>query len=126
MRRTRASGRAAVARPHLGAVALAAVTLSAACGGDGGADTAREGPASAAIVSERTEALISLWEDGDPAFGIFVPSERPFGATDEAGNRLPPLYTVEGARRLGDNELLDYLFLNLEGLYDAEAVRVMV
>src|SRR5690606_16937044 len=42
------------------------------------------------------------------------------------GNRLPPLYTAEGARRLAQHEELDYLFLNLEGSYDSDAVRAMV
>ena len=32
------------------------------------------------------------------------------------------LYTTEGGRRLGENPLLDYVFLNLEGRYDAGAV----
>jgi 2-keto-3-deoxy-L-rhamnonate aldolase RhmA len=57
---------------------------------------------------------------------MFVPSERAPGAVDAAGKRLPPLYTAEGGRALASNPLLDFLFLNLEGSYDAEAVRAMV
>lgn len=75
--------------------------------------------------SDRPE-LIALWETDTPAFGIFVPNEREQGATDDEGERLPPLYTVAGARALADDPLLDYLFLNLEGAYDAEAVRTLV
>lgn len=69
---------------------------------------------------------LTLWKANSPAFGIFVPSERPAGAVDSAGKRLPPLYTAGGAKALGENALLDYLFLNLEGAYDAEAVKNMV
>ncbi len=57
---------------------------------------------------------------------MFVPSERAPGAPDASGNRLPPLYTSAGAKALAENPMLDYLFLNLEGQYDAEAVRAMV
>ncbi|MDH3272628.1 MAG: aldolase/citrate lyase family protein [Gemmatimonadota bacterium] len=70
-------------------------------------------------------ALIRLWADGVPAFGIFVPSEREAGARAPDGGRLPPLYTTEGGARLAENELLDYVFLNLEGMYDAEAIRTV-
>ena len=69
---------------------------------------------------------LPLWKSGAPAFGMFVPSERAPGATDAAGKRLPPLYTADGAKALAANPLLDYLFLNLEGAYDADAVRAMV
>lgn len=69
---------------------------------------------------------LTLWKANSPAFGMFVPSERPFNATDSTGKRLPPLYTATGAKALGENPLLDYLFLNLEGGYDLEAVKAMV
>lgn len=69
---------------------------------------------------------LSLWKSGAPAFGMFVPSERAPGAVDASGKRLPPLYTADGAKALAANPLLDYLFLNLEGAYDADAVRAMV
>lgn len=73
----------------------------------------------------RSNAL-ATWKQGGSAFGIFVPSERPVNATDANGNRLPPLYTDGGAHTLGSNPLLDYLFLNLEGAYDAASVKAMV
>ncbi len=71
-------------------------------------------------------AALPLWKSATAAFGMFVPSERAPGAVDASGNRLPPLYTENGATALAANPLLDYLFLNLEGAYDANAVRAMV
>ncbi len=68
--------------------------------------------------------LVELWANDLPAFGIFVPSEQPRRDTD--GGRLPPVYTREGAERLARNPLLDHLFLNLEGAYDAAAVDALV
>ena len=68
--------------------------------------------------------LIEVWTRGLPAFGVFVPSEQP--RRDADGNRLPPHYTLDGAERLGRDPLLDYLFLNLEGAYDASAVDTLV
>jgi len=98
--------RAGSSRPrHAFAVVVAVTFFVTGCGG-----------------GERT-ALIELWTDGVPAFGVFVPSERERGARSPDGERLPPLYTTEGARRLAENPLLDYLFLDLEGRYDAGAVR---
>ena len=69
-------------------------------------------------------SLIDVWTRGFPAFGVFVPSEQP--RRDVDGNRLPPHYTIDGAERLGRDQLLDYLFLNLESAYDAAAVDTLV
>lgn len=95
--------------------ALGFTVAAVACGGD-------------STSSSRAEdsALAALWNQGRPAFGIFVPNERP--PTPEQrrnGERPPAVYTVEGARRLAANPLLDYVFLNLEGGYDSAAVRAM-
>jgi 2-keto-3-deoxy-L-rhamnonate aldolase RhmA len=95
----------------------------AACGG---AEDSQGEPGQSAISGATETPAIALWEQETPAFGIFVPSERAPGSTDENGNRLPPLYTADGARALAEDPLLDYLFLNLEGSYDADAVRAMV
>lgn len=92
--------------------------LVAALAGCGGA----EGDASTAAA--RTP-LIELWSEGTPAFGVFVPSERERGARGPDGERLAPLYTAAGGTALAANPLLDYLFLNLEGAYDPEAVTAM-
>ena len=80
---------------------------------------------SSATDSESTSKLIQLWSAGAPAFGVFVPNERPRGEVAPDGSRLPPLYTAEGGASLGENPLLDYLFLNLEGNYDTEAVAAI-
>lgn len=79
-----------------------------------------------ALPASAQGRALPLWKSGAPAFGMFVPSERAPGATDATGRRLPPLYTADGAKVLAANPLLDYLFLNLEGAYDADAVRAMV
>ena len=39
---------------------------------------------------------------------------------------MPAIYTAEGALRLAANPLYDFLFLNLEGSYDVEAVKTLV
>lgn len=54
--------------------------------------------------------VLDLWEAGKPAFGIYVPTNA---------------YTVEGAAKLAENPLYDYLFLNLEGRYDPAAVKAV-
>ena len=78
-----------------------------------------------AVNAESTSRLIELWSTSTPAFGVFVPNERPRGEVEPDGSRLPPLYTAEGGASLGKNPLLDYLFLNLEGNYDTEAVAAI-
>jgi len=101
---------------HLGL--LAALCAIAACGVETTDD------ASSAIHGEDVErtALIELWSEGVPAFGIFVPNERERGARGPDGERLPALYSSAGGERMAQNPLLDYVFLNLEGRYDVEAI----
>jgi hypothetical protein len=79
-----------------------------------------------ASASASASAALTLWKSGAAAFGMFVPSERPSAPPAAGATRLPPLYTEAGAKALAENPLLDYLFLNLEGAYDAGAVRAMV
>lgn len=124
-----------LARIGRSGVALGVAALLAACGGgDVGegaqgvagtpgaeADATSEG----AVIQAQRTTLVDLWSGGTPAFGVFVPSERERGARGPDGERLPPLYTPEGAALLAANELLDYLFLNLEGSYDPEAVAAV-
>jgi 2-keto-3-deoxy-L-rhamnonate aldolase RhmA len=100
----------------LSAGALSAGALTG-CAGTRGAS-----PSSAA-AGTRSVTAIALWQSGASAFGMFVPSER---APAPGSNRLPPVYTAEGAQALAENPLLDYLFLNLEAAYDADAVRALV
>ena len=78
-----------------------------------------------AVDAESTSRLIELWSASTPAFGVFVPNEHPRGEVAPDGSRLPPLYTAEGGASLGKNPLLDYLFLNLEGNYDTDAVAAI-
>lgn len=109
-----------------------AVVVAAACGGGddaSGSDAAATEASTSDVVAVTIQAqrttLVDLWSGGTPAFGVFVPSERERGARGPDGERLPPLYTSEGAARLAENPLLDYLFLNLEPSYDAEAVAAV-
>jgi len=67
-------------------------------------------------------SVIELWKQGKPAFGVYAPNENP-GPRGQAPR--PAVYTREGAERLAANPLYDYVFLNLEGAYDAAAVKVM-
>ncbi len=93
-------------------------------------------------------AVIDLWAQGKPAFGVYAPNEnpaprgprgqsvdtaqgRPFDAAqgrpfDAAqGRPRAAVYTREGAEKLAMNPLYDFVFLNLEGSYDAGAVKAM-
>ena len=85
-----------------------------------------------ASAQRHTNALIDLWMQGKPAFGVFVPNEaapppRPEGAPGArpAGQRPTPVYTQAGGEKLAANALYDYLFLNLEGSYDSAAVKAI-
>lgn len=120
-------------RPALGnafrtpALALAATLALGACGSE--TDTGEEmsgADQTAATATDPTPSLaLRLWTEGQPAFGVYVPSERERGATGPDGERLAPLYTEAGGATLAGNELVDYLFLNLEGSYDPEAVTAI-
>jgi 2-keto-3-deoxy-L-rhamnonate aldolase RhmA len=59
--------------------------------------------------------VLDLWPAGKVAFGVYAPSEAERGK--------PPVYTPEGAAKVAANPLYDYVFLNLEGAYDAAAVK---
>jgi hypothetical protein len=70
--------------------------------------------------------LLQLWESDQVAFGIYAPNEQPLTREERrAGERRAPVYTVEGGRALAENALLDYVFLDLEGAYDGDAVRAL-
>jgi len=108
--------------------AMCSLVAFAACGGGDAemSETSEAGgsPEMSSAGSEQT-TLVRLWATQTPAFGIYVPSERERGARGPDGERLPPLYTAEGAEALAANPLLDYLFLNLEGAYDPPAAGAM-
>jgi 2-keto-3-deoxy-L-rhamnonate aldolase RhmA len=72
--------------------------------------------------------IIDLWSQGKPAFGVFVPNESPRrgrGQPAEQPATATPPYSVAGGEQLAANPLYDYVFLNLEGGYDAAHVRAI-
>jgi 2-keto-3-deoxy-L-rhamnonate aldolase RhmA len=70
----------------------------------------------------RALPIFDLWEHGRPAFGIYAPNENP-GPRGEGPRKA--VYTRAGGERLAANSLYDFVFLNLEGAYDAEAIKAM-
>jgi 2-keto-3-deoxy-L-rhamnonate aldolase RhmA len=69
-------------------------------------------------------AVLDMWTAGKPAFGVFVPNENP--QPFERGQPPPKgIYTKEGGANLAANPLLDFVFLNLEGSYELEAVKAI-
>ena len=73
----------------------------------------------------RRHGLVELWAQGKAAFGVYAPNENPGPRGQRGQPPLPALYTRQGADTLAMNPLYDYVFLNLEGSYDAAAVKVM-
>jgi 2-keto-3-deoxy-L-rhamnonate aldolase RhmA len=69
--------------------------------------------------------VIDLWLRGKPAFGVYAPDEHP-GPHGPRGQPLQPaVYTRDGGEKLAMNPLYDFVFLNLEGSYNAAAVKAM-
>lgn len=98
--------------------------------------------AAAIVTASAAHAqVIPLWSQGKVAFGVYAPNENapPPGAggpgraggagggtpAAQAAPRPKPLYTAGGAEKLVANALYDYVFLNLEGSYDPDAVKAM-
>ena len=77
---------------------------------------------SAQPAPARTHGLVELWAQGKPAFGVYAPNENP-GPRGQPPQ--PAVYTRAGGEKLALNPLYDYVFLNLEGNYDAAAVKAM-
>jgi len=74
---------------------------------------------------QHRNAVIDLWMAGTPAFGVFVPRAfRERGGGAPSGPPVPP-YSADAGDQLAANPLYDYVFLNLEGGYDAEPVRAI-
>ena len=68
--------------------------------------------------------VIDLWAQGKAAFGIFVPNENP--APRERGAPPPKaIYTRAGGETLAMNPLYDFVFLNMEGIYEADGVKAI-
>jgi hypothetical protein len=78
-------------------------------------------------AQQSSNPLVTLWSQGKPAFGVFVPNEapRPAGPPSGGGQRPKPVYTEAGGEKLAANPLYDYVFLNLEGAYDSAAVKAI-
>jgi len=77
------------------------------------------GPAAAQSVRP---GVLDLWAGGKTAFGVFVPDEN---TAPRGPNRGPAVYTAAGAAKLQANPLIDFVFLNLEGAYDRNAVMAV-
>ena len=107
---------------HGRGVSLVCALAMTACGAASEADGDSMGEMASPV--DQT-SLIQLWSQGTPAFGIFVPSEGERGARGPDGERLPPIHTSAGGAQHGANPILDYLFLNLEGSYNVEAVAAI-
>ena len=89
-----------------------------------------EAPAEPEPVADisHENVMIDLWEQNEIAFGVYAPNEAPpppEGARRGRGQRPPAVYTVAGGEALASNPLYDFVFLNLEGRYDADAIRAM-
>ena len=82
-------------------------------------------PALPAQGAARTHGLVELWAQGKPAFGVYAPNENPGPRGQRGQPPQPAVYTREGGEKLAMNPLYDYVFLNLEGRYDAAAVKAM-
>ncbi len=110
---------------------LSLFALAGCSGGDSGPATDEAGgapeQADPAAVAPARAGLIDLWSEGKPAFGVYVASENPRRRGETApAPPAGPDYTAAGGERLAANPLYDYLFLNLEGAYDREAVQAIV
>ena len=100
-------------------IVLGAVLLSAACGSPPVEITPPPAPA-------HQNELIRLWAREKSTFGVYVPNENPVSREErQSGVRRAPVYSREGGAELARNPLYDFVFLNLEGNYDTEAVAAI-
>lgn len=75
-----------------------------------------------AASAQTRPATLDLWAAGKATFGVFVPDENP---APRGPNRGPAVYTKAGGEKLAANPLIDFVFLNLEGHYDRDAVMAI-
>jgi 2-keto-3-deoxy-L-rhamnonate aldolase RhmA len=92
----------------------AAPALSQSASAPGSSELRRDGRA--------TLPIFDLWSRARPAFGIYAPNENP-GPRGEGPRKA--VYTRAGGEKLAANPLYDFVFLNLEGAYDADAIKAM-
>src|SRR5690242_18263249 len=94
-------------------------------------------------------AIIDIWAQSKPVFGVYVPSmgqplwnapaaaapptppaapaqqtAAPQGSRGQA--RPDPVYTRDIGEALAKDPLVDFAFLNLEGLYDASGAKAII
>jgi 2-keto-3-deoxy-L-rhamnonate aldolase RhmA len=104
-------------KPSLSPIFVALVALSVAS------------PGAQPAAAKHQNPILDLWQAGKPAFGVFVPNENPpargQGRGEPGAPRPRPVYTKAGGEKLAANPLYDYVFLNLEGQYDAAAIKAI-
>jgi 2-keto-3-deoxy-L-rhamnonate aldolase RhmA len=83
---------------------------------------ARRANAPAPSQPRADRGVLGLWRQSKPAFGIYAPNENP-GPRGEGPRKA--VYTREGGEKLAANPLYDFVFLNLEGAYDADAIKAI-
>jgi creatinine amidohydrolase/Fe(II)-dependent formamide hydrolase-like protein/2-keto-3-deoxy-L-rhamnonate aldolase RhmA len=81
--------------------------------------------ASVAGAQNAANPLVTLWSEGKPAFGVFVPIENQNMVSPAVPREPRAVYTREGGQKLAANPLYDFVFLNLEAQYDAAAVKAI-
>ena len=93
------------------------VVCQPATPGDASSDTSFE---------NHENVLIDLWTEGFATFGVYVPNENPPTSEQRQNRERPtPVYTKAGGEALAQNPLYDFVFLNLEGNYDVNAVEAI-
>ena len=97
--------------------------IAACSGGSASSDRFEAEQVKTSVDGSQKLPLLSLWQSGIPAFGVFVPNDRPTRASD--GQFQTPVYSAEGGAILASNPLLDYVFLNLESAWDLGAVSAI-
>ena len=97
--------------------------IAACSGGSASSDRFEAEQVKTSVDGSQKLPLLSLWQSGIPAFGVFVPNDRPTRASD--GQFQTPVYSAEGGASLAANPLLDYVFLNLEPAWDLDAVSAI-
>ena len=97
--------------------------IAACSGGSASSDRFEAEQVKTSVDGSQKLPLLSLWQSGMPAFGVFVPSDRPMRSSD--GQFQTPVYSAEGGAILAANPLLDYVFLNLESGWDLNAVSAI-
>jgi len=117
-------GRPFVALINLNAENNYKVTIRARRGGTQAPSTREPSKSGSSIA-------LDLWKRGKPAFGVYAPNENPGPPSQGrqgrqgSGERRRAVYTREGGEKLALNPLVDYVFLNLEGAYDADAINAI-